>query len=141
MSHTVLLETLDTGAVWSVARGLARSEAAYKGHLTECDVPRRNNLDGRGNLSEEALASFPQFFLATCIGQVRFMDGLTQPERLRTRILLWAFGPKRKCASTSFRRKRAAFSTRFFIGVNCRAATLPEFSASLRATRVASCHP
>lgn len=24
MSHAVLLETLDTGAVWSVARGLAR---------------------------------------------------------------------------------------------------------------------
>jgi hypothetical protein len=29
--------------------------------------PRRNDLDGRGNLSEEALASFTGFFLDTCL--------------------------------------------------------------------------
>jgi len=90
MSHAMLLESLDTGAVWSVARGLARSEGAYKAHLTECDLPRRNDLDGRGNLSEEALASFTRFFLETCLDQVAFMEGLMQPERLRTRILMWA---------------------------------------------------
>jgi Fic family protein len=90
MSHAMLLDTLDTGAVWSVARGLARSEAAYKGHLIECDLKRRNDLDGRGNLSEEALASFTAFFLKTCIDQVGFMESLMQPDRLRTRILLWA---------------------------------------------------
>ena len=90
MSHAMLLEALDTGAVWSVARGLARSEAAYKGHLAECDLQRRNDLDGRGNLSEEALASFTKFFLETCIDQVSFMEGLMQPDRLRNRILLWA---------------------------------------------------
>jgi Fic family protein len=90
MSHAMLLETLDTGAVWSVARGLARNETAYKSHLRECDLPRRNDLDGRGNLSEEALASFTRFFLETCIDQVTFMEGLVQPDRLRTRILLWA---------------------------------------------------
>ena len=90
MSHAMLLDALDTGSVWSVARGLARSVAAYKGHLSECDLPRRNDLDGRGNLSEEALASFTRFFLETCIDQVNFMEELVQPERLRTRILLWA---------------------------------------------------
>jgi Fic family protein len=90
MSHAMLLEALDTGAVWSVARGLARSEAAYRRHLAECDLPRRNDLDGRGNLSEEALAAFTRFFLETCIDQVTFMEGLMQPDRLRTRILLWA---------------------------------------------------
>lgn len=90
MSHAMLLESLDTGAVWSVARGLARSEAAYKSHLAECDLPRRNDLDGRGTLSEEALASFTRYFLETCIDQVTFMEGLMQPDRLRTRILLWA---------------------------------------------------
>ncbi|HLW91675.1 MAG TPA: Fic family protein [Roseiarcus sp.] len=90
MSHAMLLETLDTGAVWSVARGLARSEAAYKRHLAESDLPRRNDLDGRGNLSEEALASFTRFFLETCIDQVTFMEGLMQPDRVRARILLWA---------------------------------------------------
>lgn len=89
MSHAMLLEALDTGAVWSVARGLARSDGAYKRHLIQCDLPRRNDLDGRGNLSEEALASFTRFFLETCIDQVNFMESLMQPDRLRTRILLW----------------------------------------------------
>jgi Fic family protein len=89
MSHAALLETLDTGAVWSVARGLARSVEEYKEHLAACDMPRRNDLDGRGNLSEEALAAFTEFFLKTCIDQVSFMESLMQPDRLRARILLW----------------------------------------------------
>jgi Fic family protein len=90
MSHAMLLETLDTGAVWSVARGLARKVDAYKGHLAACDSTRRNDLDGRGNLSEEALAEFTDFFLGICIDQVEFMESLMQPDRLRARILLWA---------------------------------------------------
>jgi Fic family protein len=90
MSHATLLEALDTGAVSSVARGLARNVAAYKGHLAACDQTRRNDLDGRGNLSEEALAEFTRFFLTTCLDQVTFMEGLMQPDTLRTRILLWA---------------------------------------------------
>jgi Fic family protein len=90
LSHAMLLETLDTGAVWSVARGLARNVDAYKKHLAACDVTRRNDLDGRGDLSEEALSRFTDFFLTTCIDQVEFMEGLMQPDRLRTRILLWA---------------------------------------------------
>ena len=65
MSHATLLEALDTGAVWSIARGLARNVDVYKGHLAECDLPRRNDLDGRGNLSKEALAAFTRFFLNT----------------------------------------------------------------------------
>ncbi len=90
MSHAVLLDTLDTGAVWSVARGLARNVGHYKQHLMNCDNPRRNDLDGRGNLSEEALATFSEFFLKTCLDQVRFMEQLVQPERLRGRIMAWA---------------------------------------------------
>jgi Fic family protein len=89
VSHASLLETLDTGGIWSVARGLARNVAAYKSHLANCDRPRRNDLDGRGNLSEEALADFTRFFLELCIDQVRFMEELVQPDRLRTRILMW----------------------------------------------------
>jgi Fic family protein len=90
MSHAMLLETLDTGAVWSVARGLARNVEAYKKHLADCDGPRRNDLDGRGQLSEEALAEFTRFFLRVCIDQVSFMETLVQPDRLRTRIVMWA---------------------------------------------------
>jgi len=90
MSHAVLLETLDTGAVWSVARGLARNADAYKQRLAACDLTRRNDLDGRGHLSQEALADFTAFFLDLCIDQVDFMEGLIQPDQLRTRIRLWA---------------------------------------------------
>ena len=90
MSHATLLNLLDTGAVWSVARGLARNVGEYKRHLANCDQTRRNDLDGRGNLSEEALAEFTRFFLSTCIDQVTFMESLMQPDRLRTRIALWA---------------------------------------------------
>jgi Fic family protein len=90
MSHATLMERLDTGAVWSVARGLACNVETYKGHLAACDMPRRNDLDGRGNLSEEAPVAFTEFFLRVCIDQVNFMESLMQPERLRARILLWA---------------------------------------------------
>ena len=89
MSHAMLLESLDTGAAWSVARGLARNVEAYKRHLVACDQPRRNDLDGRGQLSEEALAAFAEFFLGICIDQVDFMESLVQPDRLRTRIRMW----------------------------------------------------
>jgi Fic family protein len=90
MSHAMMLDVLDTGAVWSVARGLARSVSEYKALLSNCDLPRRNDLDGRGTLSEEALAEFTRFFLSVCIDQVDFMESLVQPDRLRARILLWA---------------------------------------------------
>jgi Fic family protein len=90
MSHAMLLDSLDTGAAWSVARGLARNVEAYKRHLVACDQPRRNDLDGRGQLSEEALAMFGEFFLGICIDQVDFMESLVQPDRLRTRIRVWA---------------------------------------------------
>ena len=89
MSHASLLETLETGSIWSVARGLARNAADYKQHLSNCDSVRRGDLDGRGNLSEEALADFTEFFLRICLDQVRFMEGVVQPERLRGRILVW----------------------------------------------------
>jgi Fic family protein len=90
MSHATMLESLDTGAVWSVARGLARSERAYKSHLAACDLPHRSDLDGRGPLSEESLAEFTRFFLTTCLDQVAFMEKLVRPNELRTRIQLWA---------------------------------------------------
>ena len=90
MSYAILLETLDTGGVWSIARGLARNSSIYKSQLIACDMERHNDLDGRGHLSEEALAEFTHFFLSTCIDQVMFMEGLFQPEHLRDRILIWA---------------------------------------------------
>jgi Fic family protein len=90
MSHATLLGILDTGAVWSVARGLARNVQQYKTLLANCDATRRSDLDGRGALSEEALVEFTRFFLTICIDQVDFMESLVQPDRLRARVLVWA---------------------------------------------------
>ena len=89
MSHAMLRDVLDTGGVWSIARGLARRVVEYKAQLATCDLPRRNDLDGRGSLSEEALADFTRFLLRVCIDQVTFMEGLVAPDRLRARILIW----------------------------------------------------
>ena len=90
MSYALLRDTLDTGGVWSVARGLARRVADYKSGLAACDQPRQGDLDGRGNLGEATLVDFTRFFLGVCIDQVRFMEGLFAPDRLRNRILMWA---------------------------------------------------
>jgi len=90
LSHAMLLHALDSGAIWSVARGLARSVESYKGHLQACDEPRRGDRDGRGNLSEQALLDFTRYFLETCIDQVDFMERLVQPDKLHARILGWA---------------------------------------------------
>jgi len=90
MSHATLLEALDSGGVWSIARGLSRNVDAYKAHLAACDQTRRNDLDGRGHLSEENLAEFTKFFLSTCLDQVTFMERLMESGQLRGRIMLWA---------------------------------------------------
>ena len=87
MSYAMLRDALDTGGIWSIARGFARKEAQYKRQLISCDQPRRGDLDG--SRSEAALAEFSEFFLQTCIDQVTFMEQLIQPNKLRERIRIW----------------------------------------------------
>jgi Fic family protein len=89
MSHAMLRDVLDTGGVWSVARGFARSSQDYKAKLSDCDSPRQGDLDGRGNLSESALVGFTRYFLITCIDQIEYMEGLVRPDKIRNRILTW----------------------------------------------------
>ena len=89
MSHAMLLDALNTGGVWSVARGLARTSQLYKAKLQNCDSPRRGDLDGRGNLSESALVEFTRYFLNSCIDQVGFMESLVRPDKIRERIGEW----------------------------------------------------
>ena len=90
MSYMMQRQILRTKGLWSIARGLARNEAEYKQHLQACDQPRSGDRDGRGNLSEAALASFVEFFLKTCLDQINFMEGLMEPQQLHQRILAWA---------------------------------------------------
>jgi Fic family protein len=59
--------------LWNVSRGLARRRNDYMSALTWGDAARRNDLDGRGNLSNEGLTSFCRFFIDVCIDQIDFM--------------------------------------------------------------------
>jgi len=89
MSHAMLLEIGIGSALWSVSRGLARQSVEYKRLLMAADEPRRNDLDGRGALSENALTEFCRFFLETCLDQVRFMRELLDPTELQRRMELY----------------------------------------------------
>jgi Fic family protein len=73
-------------SLWSVSRGLARQMQEYRAHLAQADQQRRNDYDGRGNLSMAALVSFCDFFLETCIDQIDFMMKLLEPTQLLARI-------------------------------------------------------
>ncbi len=77
---------LDGGGLWTLSRGLARSRQQYYDLLSNADQRRANDLDGRGNLSDQALRDFCLFFLETMLDQIKFMGGLLDLPALRTRI-------------------------------------------------------
>jgi Fic family protein len=72
--------------LWSASRGLARRNIEYKAALSRADAIRRNDLDGRGNLSNEGLIQFCRFFLEVCLDQVEYMGGMLRLEELIQRI-------------------------------------------------------
>ncbi len=90
VSSAAIRSATGTNCQWSLSRGLARREKEYKAHLQSCDEPRRGSLDGRGTLSEGALAAFVEYFLETCIEEVAFMSDLMKPHKLRDRVTTWA---------------------------------------------------
>lgn len=63
-THCALLRL--TGGLWSVNRGFARNRDGYYRCLSEADMPRMGDLDGRGNLSERGLMAWCDFFIAQC---------------------------------------------------------------------------
>jgi len=77
---------LDADGLWTLSRGLARAKPAYFQHLQAADQGRANDLDGRGNLSDAALARFCRFFLERILDQIDFMTGLISPFKLLDRI-------------------------------------------------------
>jgi Fic family protein len=76
----------DGFGLWTLSRGLARHRQAYYQNLAKADGERRNDLDGRGNLSDRALGEFCLFFLRTMLDQIEFMGGLLELPQLSTRI-------------------------------------------------------
>ena len=71
--------------LWTVARAFARRRPDYDQHLAQADLPRRNDLDGRGPLSEEGLLEFCAFFLRCCADQIQFMDRMLELTELARR--------------------------------------------------------
>jgi Fic family protein len=85
-THTWLTAQGYTGGLWSPLRGFARSTERYYALLADADSLRRGDLDGRGNLSEQALIAWADYVLDTCLDQVRFMASLLDFETIKSRI-------------------------------------------------------
>lgn len=75
-----------TASLWSVNRGLARQRDDYYRHLSEADMPRHGDLDGRGNLSERTLIAWCEFFISICKDQVDFMSRMLDLDELKSRM-------------------------------------------------------
>ena len=90
MSHAMALKAgIGAHGLWSISRGLARGledVGEYKRMIDHADTPRQGDLDGRGNLSQSALADFSVWFLKICLGQVRFMSELFDIDGLAGRL-------------------------------------------------------
>ena len=54
--------------------------------MDDADMPRQGDRDGRGNLSEAALADFTLWFLKVCLDQITFMSGLFDLDSLARRL-------------------------------------------------------
>lgn len=76
----------DGHGLWSISRGMARRSEECFAALASADSPRRGDLDGRGNLSDEALRFFCSFFLRTALDQIEFMSGLLELDELQQRL-------------------------------------------------------
>jgi Fic family protein len=103
-SHLVFHAVGLCTGLWSPMRGLARTQESYYARLNNADLPRRNDLDGRGALSQEELVAFASYFLDVCLDQVKFirqrLDFEALKERLRALLVhlqqtTWQIGTER----------------------------------------------
>ena len=137
----------DGHRLWMVSRGLARHRDEYMAALASGDAQRRNDLDGRGNLSNEGLARFCRFFLGTAIDQVEFMTSLLDLDSMQERILLIAerwiartLGPRRfrTCCAMSFCAAKSPGAKRH---ASCRNPNAPRAASLVRCWRKACSRP
>lgn len=83
--------------LWSISRGLARGiehQGEYKMMMASADALRRGDRDGRGHLSEAALAEFIGWFLRICLDQLTFMSRMFDFDRLSSRLSQYASDQK-----------------------------------------------
>lgn len=81
-----MLEGLDSSGLWSISRGLSRSNKDYKEWLANADSKRRGDHDGRGNLSDRALTGFCTYFLETALDQLDFMHSSLKADGMLSRL-------------------------------------------------------
>lgn len=85
-THLVLHALGLSNGLWSPLRGFARSQERYYLLLAEADNTRRSDLDGRGNLSEQALVAWADYVLGICLDQVAFMQQMLDFDAIKQRI-------------------------------------------------------
>lgn len=85
-THLVLSALGLTQGLWSPLRGMARDVDGYYARLNNADLPRRNDLDGRGALSQEELVACCAWLIDGCLDQARFMGELLALDGLKARI-------------------------------------------------------
>ena len=90
MSHAMGLKAgIGAHGLWSISRGLARGlrdAGEYKRMMDMADAPRRNDTDGRGNLSRASLVDFVIWFCRVSLDQIRFMRELFELDSLSQRL-------------------------------------------------------
>ena len=79
-------QKVDRLGLWTLSCGLARLRQEYYARLHAADQKRRDDFDGRGNLSDRALGDFCLFLLRTMLDQIGFMAGLLELGGLCQRI-------------------------------------------------------
>ncbi len=85
-SHLLLNAQGYTSGIWSPLRGFARSVDRYYALLAAADEHRRGDLDGRGDLSEQALIDWISYVLEMCLDQVVFMKSMRNLASMEQRI-------------------------------------------------------
>lgn len=85
-THVALYVAGYTRGLWSPMRGFARSSERYRTLLQAADEHRRGDLDGRGNLSQQALMDWIDYVFDVCLDQVQFMHSMLDTERFVDRI-------------------------------------------------------
>jgi len=72
--------------LWNISRGLARKTNEYKSALSQADLIKQSEYDGRGELSTKALESFVRFMLECSLDQINYMDRYLKLSELASRI-------------------------------------------------------
>ena len=77
---------LEGYGLWNLSRGLARNDKGYREYLSQADMVRQGDLDGRGVLSTKGLMKYVQFMLETALDQIDFMNRHLRLDLLSTRM-------------------------------------------------------